>query len=100
MNNKKQQKENKTGVPGKNRRAKIKSLFEQRGGSYTLGEAGLYYPNLALSEEEKAYYEKFGMLQKMYLKENRKELYSALLIRKMQGKQGTNEDLKSKNQMA
>lgn len=101
----------------------MKSLFEQMGGTYTLGEDGLYYPNLALSEEEKAHYGKYGMFRRTYLKEHRKGLYTALLvegkltahlnetddaanarmellIRQMQEKQGINEELKSRNPMA
>lgn len=101
----------------------MKSLFEQMGGSYTLGEDGLYYPSLVLSEEEKAHYGKYGMLCKAYLKEYRKGLHSTLmmegklvtylnevddtanarmelLIRQMQEKQGIDEEFKSQNQMA
>lgn len=101
----------------------MKSLFEQMGGSYTLGEDGLYYPNLVFPEEEKAHYGKYGMVCKRYLKKYRKGLYSTLmmegklvtylnevddtanarmelLIRQMQEKQGIDEEFKSQNQMA
>lgn len=101
----------------------MKSLFEQMGGTHTLGEDGLYYPDLALSEEEKAHYGKYGMLRRTYLKEYRKVLYTDLLMngkliahlneiddaanakmelltRQMQEKRGINEELKSQNQMA
>lgn len=101
----------------------MKSLFEQMGGSYTLGEDELYYPSLVLSEEEKVHYGKYGMLCKAYLKEYRKGIYSTLmmegklvtylnevddtanarmvlLIRQMQEKQGIDEEFKSQNQMA
>ena len=30
----------------------MKSLYEQIGGTYTLGADGMYYPNLGLPEEE------------------------------------------------
>ena len=30
----------------------MKSIFEEMGGTYTLGADGMYYPNLVLSEEE------------------------------------------------
>ena len=30
----------------------MKSLFEELGGTYTLGEDGMYYPNLTLGERE------------------------------------------------
>ena len=30
----------------------MKSIFEELGGTYTLGEDGMYYPNLELPVEE------------------------------------------------
>ncbi len=33
----------------------MKSLFEEMGGTYTLGADGMYYPDLALPEEEPHY---------------------------------------------
>ena len=29
------------------------TIFERMGGTYTLGEDGMYYPNLALGEDKK-----------------------------------------------
>lgn len=100
----------------------MKSLFEQSGGTYSVGADGIYYPDLTLPEEDVLCYGKYGMLRRTYLKEHRKELYTALLlegkltvhlnemddiandrmdviVRQMQEKQGINEELKSKNQM-
>ena len=31
----------------------MKSIFEEMGGTYTLGADGMYYPNLVLTEEER-----------------------------------------------
>ena len=36
------------------------SLFEEMGGTYTLGADGMYYPNLELPEEEAPRYGKYG----------------------------------------
>ena len=33
----------------------MKSLFEEMGGTYTLGADGMYYPDLELPEEEPHY---------------------------------------------
>lgn len=46
----------------------MKSIFEEMGGTYTLGADGLYYPDLALPETEEAQYGKYGTLRKQYLK--------------------------------
>lgn len=101
----------------------MRTSFEKMGGTYTLGEDGLYYPDLVLPKEEKAHYGKYGMLRKTYLKEHQKGLYTALLlegkltahlseiddvanarievlIRKMQESHRINEKLKAQNQMA
>lgn len=37
----------------------MKSIFEEMGGTYTLGADGLYYPDLALPEMEEAHYGKY-----------------------------------------
>ena len=57
----------------------MKSLFEEMGGTYTLGADGMYYPNLELSEEE-PHYGKYGRMRLYYLKEHRKVLYYTLLL--------------------
>lgn len=57
----------------------MKSIFEEMGGTYTLGADGLYYPNLVMPDIEKAHYGKYGMLRKQYLKNHHKSLYFTLL---------------------
>ena len=49
----------------------MKSLFEQMGGTYTLGADGIYYPNLSLPEEEEPRYGKYGRMRHTYPKEHR-----------------------------
>ena len=58
----------------------MKSIFEEMGGTYTLGADGLYYPDLTVPKTEEAHYGKYGMLHKQYLKNNHKALYFTLLI--------------------
>ena len=100
----------------------MKSTFEKMGGTYTLGGDGMYYPNLALPEEE-PHYGKYGRMRLHYLKENRKVLYNTLLLegklvahlneiddaahrrmelltRQMQERQGISEAFKAHDQMA
>ena len=56
------------------------SLFEEMGGTYTLGADGIYYPNLSLPEEEEPRYGKYGRMRHTYLKEHRQAHYTTLLF--------------------
>ena len=47
------------------------SLFEEMGGTYTLGADGMYYPNLELPEEETPRYGKYGRMRHTYLREHK-----------------------------
>lgn len=100
----------------------MKSIFEELGGTYTLGEDGMYYPDLELPEEE-PHYGKYGRMHKTYLQEHRKGLYTELLLtgklvehlnevddtanermqlltRQMAEKQHVDETLKARDQLA
>ena len=100
-----------------------KHIMGENGISYTLGEDGLYYPDLYLQEETEYSIGKYGMLRKSYLQEHRKGLYLELvlagklnehlhqidkecnqmmdgLVEQMKEKQGVTEELKMQNQMA
>lgn len=57
-----------------------KHIVGENGISYTLGEDGLYYPDLYLPEETEYSIGKYGMLRKSYLKEHRKGLYLELVL--------------------
>ena len=57
-----------------------KHIMEENRISYTLGEDGLYYPDLYLPEETEYPIGKYGMLRKTYLKEHRKGLYLELVL--------------------
>ena len=54
----------------------MKSIFEELGGTYTLGEDGMYYPNLELPVEEEPHYGKYGRMRMNYIKEHRPGLYT------------------------
>ena len=56
------------------------SLFEETGGTYTLGTDGMYYPNLELPEEETPRFGKYGKLRHTYLREYKKAYYTTLLF--------------------
>ena len=100
----------------------MKSTFEKMGGTYTLGADGIYYPNLVSTDEE-PHYGKYGMMRRTYLKEHRSAIYSTylledrliahlnavdneahermeVLVRQMMEKQGIDEKLKARDQMA
>lgn len=99
-----------------------KHIMGENGISYTLGENGLYYPDLYLPEETEYPIGKYGMLRKIYLQEHRKGLYLELvlagklnehlhqideecnqmmdrLIEQMKEAHGVTEQLKAENQM-
>ena len=100
-----------------------KSIFEQMGGTYTLGEDGMYYPDLKLPTDEEPRYGKYGRMRKTFLQKHRYGLYLELLlngqlvkhlneldakaheqveflIRQMAEKQDVTENLKAHDQMA
>ena len=112
----------KTGEQGR-RTIMEKHIMGENGISYTLGEDGLYYPDLYLPEETEYPIGKYGMLRKSYLQEHRKGLYLELvlagklneylhqideecnqmmdrLVEQMKERQGVTEELKMQNQMA
>ena len=100
-----------------------KHIMGENGISYTLGEDGLYYPDLYLPEEIEYPIGKYGMLRKSYLQEHRKGLCLELvlagklnkhlhqidkecnqmmdrLVDQMKEAHGVTEELKMQNQMA
>ena len=101
----------------------MKSLFEEMSGTYTLGEDGMYYPDLELPADEEPRYGKYGRMHRDHIKEHRPWLYTELLMdgklvshlnaiddqaherkelltRQMQERKGINEALKARDQMA
>lgn len=99
-----------------------KHIVGENGISYTLGEDGLYYPDLKLPEETDYPIGKYGQMRWKYLQEYRKVEYLRLrlngglneylhsvdevceqrmevLIEQMKERQGVTEQLKAENQM-
>ena len=99
-----------------------KHIMGENGISYTLGEDGMYYPDLILPEESNYPIRKYGRMRGEYLREYLKELYLDLvldgklnehlhqtdeecyemmerLVEQMKERQGVTEQLKSENQM-
>ena len=56
------------------------SLFEEIGGTYTLGADVMYYPNPERPEEEAPWYGKYGRMRHTYLREHKKAYYTILLF--------------------
>ena len=56
------------------------SIFEELGGTYTLGADGIYYPNLELPEEDEPRYGKYGRIRRTYLTEHHEGLYTGLFL--------------------
>ena len=99
-----------------------KHIIGENGIRYTLGEDGLYYPDLRLPEGPPYEIGRYGRMRAEYLKENHRALYLELLlsgklneylhqtdeecyrmierlVEQMKVKQGLKEQLKSENQM-
>ena len=58
----------------------MKSLFEDLGGTYTLGKDGMYYPNLMIEETDQRPIGKWGRMHREYLKEQHPSLFQRLLL--------------------
>ena len=58
----------------------MKSLFEELGGTYTLGKDGMYYPNLMIEEANQRSIGKWGRMHKDYLEEKHPGLYQRLIL--------------------
>ena len=101
----------------------MESLFEKLGGTYTLGEDGMYYPAISIPKSDPPRYGKYGRMRLRYLQDHRSLVYHDLvlhvkltehlneideianarmeqLIRQMQEQQGINEELKARDQLA
>ena len=57
----------------------MKSLFEELGGTYTLGEDGMFYPNLAIEAADRSI-GKWGRMYSAYLEEAHPILYLQLIL--------------------
>ena len=58
----------------------MKSLFEELGGTYTLGKDGMYYPYLTLDDSDRRPIGKWGRMHLKYLEAAHPGLYEQLIL--------------------
>ena len=58
----------------------MKSLFEELGGTYTLGKDGMHYPNLMIDESYQLPIGKWGRMHMKYLGAEYPGLYERLIL--------------------
>ena len=58
----------------------MKSIFEQLGGTYTLGADGMLYPNLTLEPREHRPIGRWGRMHRAYLEKEHPGLYERLIL--------------------
>ena len=58
----------------------MKSLFEELGGTYTLGKDGMYYPNLTIDDNDQRPIGKWGRMHRAYLEEVHPGLYETMIL--------------------
>ena len=58
----------------------MKSLYEEFGGTYTLGDDGMLYPNLVIDDKEPRPIGKWGRMHMKYLEAEHPGLYERLIL--------------------
>ena len=58
----------------------MKSLFEELGGTYTLAEDGMLYPDVMISEDEQRPIGRWGRMHRTYLEAAHPGLYERLIL--------------------
>ena len=58
----------------------MKSLYEELGGTYTLGDDGMLYPDLAIGDKDSRPIGKWGRLHRAYLQQYRPVSFYALVL--------------------
>ena len=58
----------------------MKSVFEELGGTYTLGRDGMLYPNLVVNESDQRPIGRWGRMHKAYLEKDHPGLYARLIL--------------------
>ena len=58
----------------------MNSIFEERGGTYTLGADGMLYPNLILEPKEYRAIGRWGRMHRAYLEAEHPGLYERLIL--------------------
>ena len=58
----------------------MNSIFEERGGTYTLGADGMLYPNMILEHQEHRPIGRWGRMHRAYLEAKHPGLYERLIL--------------------
>ena len=58
----------------------MKSVFEELGGTYTLGSDGMFYPSLVVDESNQRLIGRWGRMHKAYLEKDHPGLYARLIL--------------------
>ncbi len=58
----------------------MKSLYEEFGGTYTLGDDGMLYPDLVIGDKEQRPIGKWGRMHMKYLEAEHPGLYERLIL--------------------
>ena len=58
----------------------MKSLYEEFGGTYTLGDNGMLYPDLVIGDKEQRPIGKWGRMHMKYLEAEHPGLYERLIL--------------------
>ena len=58
----------------------MKSLYEELGGTYTLGDDGMLYPDLVIGDKEQRSIGKWGRMHMKYLEAEHPGLYERLIL--------------------
>ena len=58
----------------------MKSLYEELGGTYTLGDDCMLYPNLVIGDQDQRPIGKWGRMHMNYLEEEHPGLYEQLIL--------------------
>ena len=59
----------------------MKSLYEELGGTYTLGDDGMLYPDLAIGDKDSRSIGKWGRMHMKYLEAEHPGLYERLILK-------------------
>ena len=59
----------------------MKSLYEELGGTYTLGDDGMLYPDLAIGDKDSRPIWKWGRMHMKYLEAEHPGLYERLILK-------------------
>lgn len=59
----------------------MKSLYEKLGGTYTLGDDGMLYPDLAIGDKDSRPIGKWGRMHMKYLEAEHPGLYERLILK-------------------